>query len=254
MTKKALPILDENRPALSGTESMIQWIQSIQVQLPKLSPMALQSEAFDHYDRSLKNGEPTATKIAAGIMNVPDLDQRDAAARRSEWSRSRCVEYLRSEAARLNKELADLAQRTNSEAVKVAVIDAIYGAIVSGYPHLKTEAADAAVRQKLKLNGKTSAAAMSKTPEPVAPVSPAEPPKTTLAGVADVELVQKQATQVANLILVCLREVNDYIVPQAQASGITLDAAAQHAWAMNMAISLSSGSKAHWKMPTERNA
>ena len=82
---KPLPVLDEDR----RTESMISWIKSLTVQLPKLSPMALQSVAFDHYDHSIKLGEPTAAKIAAGIMNLPDLEQRDAAARRSEWSRSR---------------------------------------------------------------------------------------------------------------------------------------------------------------------
>jgi hypothetical protein len=58
MTTKKLPLLDENRPALSGSESMIQWIQSLTVQLPKLSPMALQSEAFDHYDKSIQPGAP----------------------------------------------------------------------------------------------------------------------------------------------------------------------------------------------------
>lgn len=250
---KALPILDENRPAQSGTDSMVAWIASIQVQLPKLSPMALQSEAFDFYDKGIKNGEPTAAKIAQGIMNLPDLEQRDAAARRSEWSRSRCVEYLRFQAAVLNKELADVAQRTKSDAVRVAVIDAIYKAILTEYPHLKAEAADMSARQKLKLakGGKNGAAAMSK-PEPVAPIVVSEAPKATLGGITDEDLVQRQATQVANLILVCLKEVNDHVVPQAQAAGITLDAQAQHAWTMAMLIELARGSKAHWKMPVER--
>ena len=128
------------------------------VQLPKLSPMALQSEAFDFYDKSIQPGAPTAAALAAGIMNLPELDQKTAAARRSEWSRSRCVEYLRFEAARLNKELVEIAEKTKSEAIKVAVIDAIYGAILGSYPHLKAEAADMAVKRKLELakNGKTA--------------------------------------------------------------------------------------------------
>jgi hypothetical protein len=249
---KPLPMLDPDRSAQSGTESIIQWVESLEIVLPKLSPMALQSQSFDFYDKSLKPGEPTAAALAAGIMNLPELDQKTAAARRSEWSRSRCVEFLRFEAARLNVELVQIAEKTKSEAVKVAVIDAIYGAILSNYPHLKAEAADMSARQKLKLTkgGQNGAATARQTPEPqiIAP----EAPKAALAGVADVELVQRQATQMANLILVCLREVNEHLVPQAQAAGITLDAAAQHAWTMNMVISLSNGSKSHWKMPTER--
>ena len=45
--------------------------------------MALQSEAFDHYDKSIQPGAPTAAALAAGIMNLPELDQKTAAARRS---------------------------------------------------------------------------------------------------------------------------------------------------------------------------
>ena len=55
---------------------MVQWIQSLTVHLPKLSPMALQSEAFDHYDKSIQPGAPTAAALAAGIMNLPELDQK----------------------------------------------------------------------------------------------------------------------------------------------------------------------------------
>ena len=255
MTNKALPMLDPERPAQNGTDSMVSWIQSIQVELPKLSPITLQREAFTFYDSGLKKGEPTAAALAQGIMNLPELDQKTAAARRSEWSRSRCVEFLRAQAAVLNKELADVAQRTKSDAVRVAVIDAIYNSIVAAYPHLKAEAADMAVRKKLELTkaGKNGAA-VSLAPEPVAPIVVSEAPKATLGGVADVEAVQKQATQVANLIVLCIREVNEVVVPQAQAAGVTLDAAAIHAWTMNMVITLSSGSKAHWKMPVERAA
>ena len=240
----------------SEATQLIQWIRSTAIQLPKLSAMALQSAAFDHYNKGLKDGEPTAAKIAAGLMNLPELDQKTAAARRSEWSRSRCVEYLRFQAATLNKELVEIAEKTKSEAVKVAIVDAIYGAIVTGYPHLKTEAADMAVRRKLELAGngrKTSAAVMSQAAEPEPSTATPGAPKATLAGVADVELVKRQANQVANLILTCLTTVADYVVPQAQAAGITLDAQAQHAWAVTCFIELARGSKAHWKLPTERS-
>jgi hypothetical protein len=106
---------------------------------------------------------------------------------------------LRAQAALLNVELVQIAEKTKSEAVKVATIDAIYGAIVASYPHLKNEAADMSARQKLKLtkSGKNGAA-VSQTPKPVAPFVAPEATKTTLAGVADIDLVQRQANQVAN--------------------------------------------------------
>jgi hypothetical protein len=235
---KLLPILDPDRPAQSGTESIIQWVESLEIVLPKLSPMALQSASFDHYDQSLKPGEPTAAALAAGIMNLPDLDQKTAAARRSEWSRSRCVEYLRTEIFRLNKELADTAQRTKSEAVKVGVIDAVYSAIINAYPHLKAEAADMAVRKKLELTKGGKNGVAETTPEPVAPVSPVEPPKITLAEAkkdaaddGEADMIQIIHTQLA-----ALRLVHRYLVPAAAAEGITIDALQANGLVQNLLI------------------
>jgi hypothetical protein len=237
---KPLPMLDENRPALSAGADMISWIQSLLIQLPKLSPMALQSAAFDFYDKSLKNGEPTAAALAAGIMNVPQLEQKDAAARRSEWSRSRCVEFLRFEAARLNKELTEVAEKTKSEAIKAAVIDQIYSAIIAAYPHLKAEAADMAVRQKLKLgkNGKTSAAAMSQAVEPEAPAATPETPKTTLAEAKQDAAADGAADmiQIAHTQLQALRTVYSYLLPLAAAEGITIDAQQASGLVQNLLI------------------
>lgn len=249
MTRK-FSTLDENH---GDDTAAIQLVRSIQVVLPKLSAMTLQREAFAFYDASLKNGEPTAARIAEGLMKVPGLEQKTAAARRSEWSRSRCCEYLRHEAAALNKELTDIAANTKSQAVRASIVDAIYSAIIADYPHLKVEAADMAVRRKLELTkgGRNGAAAMSQAPEPEAPATALEAPKATLAGVADVGLVQRQANQVANLIVLCLKTVNQVVVPQAQAVGITLDAQQTAALTMNMLICLQNGSKSHWKMPTE---
>jgi hypothetical protein len=236
---KPLPILDPDRPAQSGTDSMIAWVRSLSVQLPKLSPMALQSEAFDHYDRSLKDGEPTAAALAAGIMNLPELDQKTAAARRSEWSRSRCVEYLRFECARLNKELVEIAEKTKSEAIKVAVIDRIYAAIVSEYPHLKTEAADMAVRRKLELTkGGKNGAAVSRVPELVASIVVPEPPKTTLAQAKQDAADDGEAdmVQIIHTQLAALRLVHRYLVPAAAAEGITIDALQANGLVQNLLI------------------
>jgi hypothetical protein len=181
-------------------------------------------------------------------MNLPELQQATAAARRSEWSRSRCVEWLRFEAARLNVELVQIAEKTKSEAVKVAVIDAIYGAILSGYPHLKTEAADAAVRQKLKLakNGRKTSAAV-KAAEPEAPaatssnidvISSKEAPKATLAQAKQDAEADGEAdmVQLANVQLSAIRIVHGYLVPTAAKEGFVIDALQANGLIQNMLI------------------
>jgi hypothetical protein len=252
---KKLPMLDEDRPAQSAASDMVAWIASIQVQLPKLSAMGLQSAAFDYYDRSIKPEEPTAAKIAAGIMNLPDLEQRDAAQRRSEWSRSRCVEFLRAQAAVLNKELADVAQRTKSDAVRVAVIDAIYKAILTEYPHLKAEAADMSARQKLKLTkaGKNGAA-VSQAPEPVAPIVVSETPKATLAQAKldAADDAEGDLTQIGHAQLAALRLVHQFVIPAAQASGITVDATQASGLVMNAIIQMFH-QRSHFKLPRTRS-
>jgi hypothetical protein len=241
MTTKSLAILDPDRSAQSGTESIIEWVESLEIVLPKLSPMALQSQSFDFYDASIQPGAPTAAALAAGIMALPELDQKTAAARRSEWSRSRCVEYLRFQAAVLNKELTEVAERTKSDAVRVSVIDAIYGAVVASYPHLKNEAADMAVRKKLELarNGKNGAA-VSQLPEPesVAPIIAPEASKTTLAEAkADAAADGKaDMVQIINTQLAALRLVHRYLVPAAAAEGITIDALQANGLVQNLLI------------------
>jgi hypothetical protein len=237
MSKRPI-ILDPDRSAQSDQDSIVEWIKSTTVQLPNLSPMALQSLAFDHYDKSIQPGEPTAAKIAAGIMNLPELDQKTAAARRSEWSRSRCCEWLRFEAARLNKELVEIAEKTKSEAVKAAVIDAIYGAIICGYPHLKAEAADMAVKRKLELakNGKNGAA-ISK-PEPSAPAVVTEARATTLVKAKQdaADDAEGDLNQIGNAQLAALRLVHQYVIPAAAVDGITIDAQQANALVMNALI------------------
>jgi len=235
---KALPIFAPDRSAQSGTESIIEWIESLEIVLPKLSPMALQSASFDFYDKSLSRVKPTAAALAAGIMALPELDQKTAAARRSEWSRSRCVEYLRSEAARLNVELVQIAEKTKSEAVKIAVIDAIYGAIVAAFPHLKAEAADMAVKRKLELAGRIPLAcgdgpmAVRKKLElarRVPHICGDGPADAAADGEADM-------VQIINAQLAALRLVHRYLVPAAAAEGITIDALQANGLVQNLLI------------------
>jgi hypothetical protein len=235
-------------PIESETESIIAWIRSIQVALPKMSAMTLQRESFAHYDRGLRNGEPTAAALAAGIMNVPHLEQKTAAARRSEWSRSRCVEFLRTSAAQLNIELVGIAEKTKSEAVKVAVIDAIYGAIIAAYPHLKAEAADMAVRRKLELtrNG-------GRTPEPQAPATAPEAPRGTLAEAKRdaAEDAEGDLNQIGHAQLAALKLIHEYVIPAAAASGIVIDAQQASALVMNAIIQSFYG-RSHLKMSRTR--
>ena len=251
---KSLPILDPDRPAQNGTDSMIDWVKSLEIVLPKLSPMALQSASFDFYDKGLKDGEPTAAKIAAGIMALPELDQATAAARRSEWSRSRCVEYLRSEAARLNVELVQIAEKTKSEAVKVAVIDAIYKAILTEYPHLKVEASDMAVRKKLELvkSGVSAALKVKKQPflqaEPVTETVATQNPKS-LGNPEDIEMVRGQLKQISNLAFLALETVNTVLVPACASAGFPLDSQSTHAWSVSLFIEACRSSKAHFRLP-----
>jgi hypothetical protein len=58
------------------------------------------------------------------------------------------------------------------------------------------------------------------------------------------DTVVAQANQLANMILLALRTVHEYIVPRAAAHGIKLSAREQHAWAVSLSIALSQG-KAH---------
>src|ERR1700746_268803 len=67
----------------------------------------------------------------------------------------------------------------------------------------------------------------------------------------ELEAAVAQANQLANMILLALRTVHEYIVPRALAHGIKLSARDQHAWSVSLSIALSQN-KAHWKMPTTR--
>jgi len=65
------------------------------------------------------------------------------------------------------------------------------------------------------------------------------------------DAVVGQANQLANMILLALRTVHEYIVPRAAAHGIKVSAREQHAWAVSLSIALSQG-KAHHRMPATR--
>ena len=63
--------------------------------------------------------------------------------------------------------------------------------------------------------------------------------------------VVAQANQLANMILLALRTVHEYIEPRAASHGIKLSAREKHAWAVSLSIALSQ-SKAHQRMPATR--
>jgi hypothetical protein len=67
----------------------------------------------------------------------------------------------------------------------------------------------------------------------------------------DLDGVVAQANQLANMILLALKTVHEYIVPRAASHGINLSARDRHAWAVSLSIALSQ-SKAHYRMPTTR--
>ena len=163
------------------------------------------------------------------------------------------VEYLRFEAARLNKELVEIAEKTKSEAIKVAVIDAIYGAIISSYPHLKAEAADMAVKRKLELakNGKNGAAVNK--PEPIAQTAVTEARATTLAEAKQdaAAEVEGDLVQIAHAQIAALKLVHHYVIPAAQAPGITVDATQASGLVMNAIIQLFH-QRSHFKLGRTR--
>ena len=160
--------------------------------------------------------------------------------------------YLRNQIALSNPEITKLAEKTKSQAIRNAVIEKIYSAVKGQYPGLAQETEEARMRALGKVNGsKATVQPVGNGSQAEAPVSEDRLPEAWKES-AEVAAVREQATQVANLILACLSEVNEYVVPQAQAAGITIDAQQAAALTMNMLICLQNGAKAHWKMPTER--
>jgi hypothetical protein len=68
---------------------------------------------------------------------------------------------------------------------------------------------------------------------------------------AEIDAVVAQANQLANMILLALRTIHEYVAPRAAAHGIKLSARELHAWAVSLSIALSQ-SKAHHRMPATR--
>ena len=67
----------------------------------------------------------------------------------------------------------------------------------------------------------------------------------------ELEAAVAQANQLANMILLALRTVHEYIEPRALQHGIKLSAREQHAWSVSLSIALSQA-KAHYRMPSTR--
>ena len=67
----------------------------------------------------------------------------------------------------------------------------------------------------------------------------------------ELEAAVAQANQLANMILLALRTVHEYIVPRALQHGIKLSAREQHAWSVSLSIAMSQA-KAQYRMPSTR--
>jgi hypothetical protein len=239
-------------PPKSATEDMLSYIASFEIKLPKLSLGGLTSAAFEHFNAQLKGqGQPSAEEIAKRFTSngiCSPKEQASNARRQKDWIARRQVEYLRSQIASANPDLTELAAKTRSRDVREAVIYKIYRTIGDSYPGLAQAASEARIRKTRELN------AINQEPEPLPPEPEPEAPTVTQAEAsnADVELVRRQATQVVNAMLICLQEVHEHLLPEAAKFGVVLDAQAEHAWSMSAWIELARGSKAHWKMPTDR--
>jgi hypothetical protein len=204
MTTKSLPILDPDRQPLNGTEDLLNWVRSLDVQLPALTRATLEAEA-------------KAAKLSA-------------------------FAYLRRAAARAHPELAEMSKRTKSSEIKEAIAVRVRSAIVSHYPHLATEVPAAWAA-------------------PVVPVIPAEVPKipaeslkVTLAEAKAqaVEDAQGDLNQIGHAQLAALRLVHQFVIPAAQASGITVDATQASGLVMNAIIQMFH-QRSHFKLPRIRS-
>lgn len=98
---KPLPMLDPDRPAVNGTEDLLNWVCSLDVTLPQLTRATLEAEAKAH-------------KLGA-------------------------VAYLRRAAAKAHPELAEMAKKTESAEIRAAIIVRVQSAIISNYPYLAAE-------------------------------------------------------------------------------------------------------------------
>jgi hypothetical protein len=171
--------------------------------------------------------------------------------RQKDWIAARCVEYLRQRIASDNPGLVELAAKTDSRDVRAGVVYKIYRTISDVYPGLAKAANEAHIRKTRQLEDIHQETELES--EPRAPITKEQLP-APWKDTAEVAAVRAQATQVANAMLIVLKEVHEYLVPAAAEAGVVLDSQAAHAWAMSAWICLSNGSKAHWKMPTERAA
>jgi hypothetical protein len=95
---KAVSVFEPERPAMSATEDMLNWIRSLEIALPQLTRATLEAEAKAH-------------KLSA-------------------------FSYLRRAAGKAHPELAEMSKKTKSEEIKNAIQTRVRSAIVSNYPFL----------------------------------------------------------------------------------------------------------------------
>jgi hypothetical protein len=259
--------------AFNGTtiEQQLDGIAATDIKLPKLSHSVLQGLAFEHYNQQRKgDGAPTADEVAKGFLSnngvCSSTEQADNERKRKDWIAGRCVEYLRHRIAAENPALVELAATTDSHDLRAGVVYKIYRSIGEAFPSLAKAANEARIRKTQQLDAINQAPPFPPNPEFFNSLtlenSKAEPPTVTPTMTKeqlpeawkDDAIIQGQANQIGNLILISLRMVHQYIKPAAAASGIALDEQSLHAWSVSCFIEMCKSSKAHFKLSTEREA
>src|SRR5467141_770866 len=89
--------IDDLEQPKRATQDAIACVKTVEVKLPKLSQASLLREAYAHFNRALKDGQPMAQDILKRMEDVPRDQRGEAIARQREWIGDRCVAFLKAE-------------------------------------------------------------------------------------------------------------------------------------------------------------
>jgi hypothetical protein len=178
------------------------------------------------------------TQLAEAI--VKDLTDED---KRRTWIEQRCIELLRGRIAIVHPQLTDLARETTSRRIKSAIVSKIYSAIAAGYPQLADAAADVCARKQLAIPPESSAQKSQggvQVDLDIEETIPGEeiPDAAKAQSAMEAESIEPRVRQVTHLALLCLKDVKEYLVPEAAKEDIGIDSASVHAWAMTIFLAL----------------
>jgi len=204
-------------PSTNPVDVELARIRALAVQIPYLSSTELVLQSFERFNSGLADGEARAEEIVKDFS--PDQEDK-----RRAWIEDQCLTLLRSRIALLNAELAQLAKETKSPAVKAAVTAKVQELIAAKYPSL----AEAVARDRAR---KSSAAAAAASPAPAAEGVEVD---FDIPAEATPSSLEAEVRRAADLALLCLREMTEYVVPMAAKQNIAMDAATIHAWAMHL--------------------